>query len=153
MVNYWWKTFLLFQYQQVQESTNDVLSLFKVGSAKQWKELSKNLVINVQEDEEEEEDRVQGTWICWLSTSSMYHIMFSSNLADSFFSLNLMWNGIDNQGWIFRWGWVTAEAIDSLKFQTHQGTTTQATMLENQTVSSVLHNILYLHIVWPCSRY
>ena len=55
---------MLFQYQQVQESTNDVLSLFKVGSAKQWKELSKNLVINVQEDEEEEEDRVEGTIIC-----------------------------------------------------------------------------------------
>ena len=55
---------LFFQYQQVQESTNDVLSLFKVGSAKQWKELSKNLVINVQEDEEEEEDRIQGTITC-----------------------------------------------------------------------------------------
>ena len=40
--------------QQGLDESSDVLSLFKVGSAKQWKELSKNLVVSVQDDIDDE---------------------------------------------------------------------------------------------------
>ena len=83
------------QVQQGLEEANDVLSLFKVGSAKQWKELSKNLVVNVNTDQTDEQGTYQKLYMlpnsgefsntCFLTTADISKEVFDRPLTPSSF--------------------------------------------------------------------